>query len=199
MMDLFGNASYVIWMLAAGCAMGTTFDFYSTVTGATKYLRWLRPALDILFWVVSGLAVYYLTFITILGDFRLYTFLLLGVGYLVYRALFRRIVIGSAFAVVRFVKGLILFCGRVLYRLIGIPVIACVRVLYTLLHILYVIGCRIEDGVSAVIRVIFRIVFFPLRRYFHPEQPWRKKLRTVEQGFWEQLSNWLRKKPGSVS
>lgn len=199
MIDVMTNAGYVVWMLIAGWCMGSVFDFYSTVTGATRYLRWLRPILDLFFWIASGLAVYYLTFITIQGEFRMYTFLLICVGYLVYRAVFRRVVTRSAFAIVRFVKALILFFGRFFYRLIGIPVLTFVRAVFALVRIVYVIGCRLENGVAAMVSVILKIVFFPVRNLMTPERRWRKKLQEWEQGFWVWLSNLLKKKPRSVS
>ncbi|WAH42214.1 spore cortex biosynthesis protein YabQ [Alicyclobacillus fastidiosus] len=199
MTDTMVNASYVFWMLASGWCMGTAFDFYSTVTGATKLLRWLRPFLDLVFWVASGFVVYYLTFITIQGTFRVYTFLLIGVGYLVYRVLFRRVVIGSAFAIVRFVRGVVMFFGRLLYRLIGVPILVTCRVAWRILCILYALGCHIEDGISAVIRFVATVCFFPLRRFWKPERAWRKKLQAYEQVFWDWLSNVLKKKPRSVS
>jgi spore cortex biosynthesis protein YabQ len=199
MTDVFSNGSYVAWMLIAGWCMGTAFDFYSTVTGSTKYLRWMRPGLDLGFWLSAGVVVYYLTYITIWGEFRVYTFLLLGVGYLVYRAVFRKVVIGSAFVVVRIVKALLLFVGRLLYRLIGVPIFTCWRALAKIILLLYKLGCRIEDVVSAVLGTCFKIIFFPVRKYLDPERPWRKKLHTWEQGFWDRLSNVLEKKPPSVS
>ncbi|GEO26336.1 hypothetical protein AAC03nite_21210 [Alicyclobacillus acidoterrestris] len=193
------NASYVAWMLISGWCMGTAFDFYSTVTGATKLLRWIRPLLDLFFWVASGFFVYYLTFITIQGTFRVYTFLLIGVGYVVYRFLFRRVVVGSAFAIVRFARALVTFVARLLYRLIGLPIVVTWRVMFRLLQILYRFGCHIEDGVVAVVRLVLRIVCFPVRGFLSPERAWRKKLQALEQVFWDWLSNVLKKKPGSVS
>ncbi|GMA64008.1 spore cortex biosynthesis protein YabQ [Alicyclobacillus fastidiosus] len=183
MTDTMVNASYVFWMLASGWCMGTAFDFYSTVTGATKLLRWLRPFLDLVFWVASGFVVYYLTFITIQGTFRVYTFLLIGVGYLVYRVLFRRVVIGSAFAIVRFVRGVVMFFGRLLYRLIGVPILVTCRVAWRILCILYALGCHIEDGISAVIRFVATVCFFPLRRFWKPERAWRKNFKHMSRCF----------------
>lgn len=193
------NTAYLLLMLAVGWGMGTVFDFYSTLTGATKYLKWLRPILDILFWVAAALTVYYITFITIQGEFRVYTFLLLGVGYLVYRVLFRRVVIGSTFAIVHVLRVICVFCGRLLYRLLGIPLIVCCKGMLMLLRLLYAVLCRLEDIVSALVGFLLKLVFFPARRFVTPDRLWRKKLAVWEQGFWTWLSNVLRKKPRSVS
>lgn len=198
-MNTGANATYVLWVILCGMGMGATFDFYNTVTGATRFLRPLRPVLDLAFWLISGVMVYYVTYITISGDFRLWVFLLVGVGYLSYRALFRTIVIGSAFVIVRIVKAIVLFFGRLLYRLIGIPLLVCGRGLWALLRILYIVLCRFEDVGAAIVRTTLRIVLFPARRVVHADRPWRKKLVLWEQGFWEWLSNLLKKKPNSVS
>lgn len=198
-MSTVSDAMYVVWMLILGAAMGAVFDFYNTVTSTAKFLRRLRSLLDLAFWLASGLVVYYAAYRTIAGEFRLWTFLLVFVGYLVYRGLFRRLVIDSAFAVVRIVSGVCRLIGRILYRLIGLPLLTCLRGVIGLLRLLYIVGCRIEDMGAAVLRTTFAVLLFPIRRYTRPERAWRKKLVVWEQGFWDQLSNWLRKRPGSAS
>ncbi|MCL6517710.1 spore cortex biosynthesis protein YabQ, partial [Alicyclobacillus sp.] len=49
--------TYLAALMACGAAMGAVFDVYNTVTGASRWFRWLRPSLDLLFWLTSALAV----------------------------------------------------------------------------------------------------------------------------------------------
>lgn len=198
-MNTSTNASYVMWMIVCGIGMGTVFDFYNTIMGAIRFIRPLRAVVDLLYWTISGLVVYFFTYRTISGSFRIWTFLLLIVGYLVYRVALRRVVIGSAFVVLAMMRRIVLGIARILYRLIGIPLILCWRLVFAILRFLYAVGRAMEDVVARMIVFIMMILLFPVRRYLKPDLPWRKKLENMEKGFWNWVSKVLQKKPRSVS
>lgn len=198
-MNTSAYASYVLWIVLCGFCMGTVFDIYNTVTGAARILRPLRPLLDVVFWLASGVVVYVVTFRTISGEFRVWTFVLVGLGYLLYRVLLRRTIIRSAFVIVQIMKAIVLFFSRLLYRLIGVPLLVCGRGLWGAIHIVYIAGCRVEDVIAAILRMTIRIVLFPWKRLLTPLRPWQKILLQWEEGFWTWLSNLLRKKSGPAS
>lgn len=198
-MNLTGNAGYVLLMLLSGWCMGMAFDFYTTVAKSTKVVRPLRPLFDVLFWIASAICVYYITFVTIQGEFRVYTFLLLGVGYGIYRALFRRVVVGSALLVVRMIRITLRVVGRLVYTVIGLPLVMLFKVVLALCRGFYRVTRSIEDIVCRTLSLVFAVLVFPFRRFLHADTAWRKKLQEYEKVFWDALSNLLRKKPRSVS
>ncbi|MCL6599337.1 MAG: spore cortex biosynthesis protein YabQ [Alicyclobacillus macrosporangiidus] len=185
---------YLTALMAAGLLMGTVFDLYNTVTGASRWFRWLRPTLDLLFWLVSAALVYHLVFRFDDGRVRLYVFLLLGAGYVLYRATVRRLVIRSAFAVVWAVRGLIHLVWRAVYTLLVAPILLWLRLLWRLLRLVYQVLCRLEDtlfwllGLAARLTGLNRLlntVF--MKRIFHT-------IHTHWEDFWTAASKWVKSK-----
>ncbi|SFU99732.1 spore cortex biosynthesis protein YabQ [Alicyclobacillus macrosporangiidus] len=186
--------TYLTALMAAGLLMGTVFDLYNTVTGASRWFRWMRPALDLLFWLVSAAVVYHLVFRFDDGRVRLYVFLLLGAGYVLYRATVRTLVIRSAFAVVRAVRGLIHLVWRAVYALLVAPVLLWFRLLWRLLHLVYQVLCRAEDALFGLLGLAARLTGLKrllntafMRRIFHT-------IHTHWEDFWTAASKWVKSK-----
>lgn len=172
--------------------MGIVFDFYNTVTGSSKWLRWLRPLLDILFWCLSGVFVYDLTFITDSGRFRLYTFGLVAVGYLAYRLLLHHFVVSSAFVVVRFVALILGLIWRVFDWLILAPLRAIWRLVRALARSAYWMGCRIENICIWVCTTLLRPFGLLLRAPWKRAEPWRRQFDQWMEGMFAQVSKWFK-------
>jgi spore cortex biosynthesis protein YabQ len=185
-------------MLLSGFLLGTVFDFYNTITGASNWLRWLRPTLDFIFWIAAALLVFRLSLDTDQGRFRLYTFGLLLVGYMVYVSLAKRYVIGSAFAIVRLVRAIILMVWRFIYILLLRPLIALLRIGFSILKVMYRVGLRVENWITWMVGHLMRILLFPFTPYLRWVQPIYKKITHYGQGIWIQLSNLLRKSPNGA-
>ncbi|GMA57114.1 hypothetical protein GCM10025858_16170 [Alicyclobacillus sacchari] len=189
-MNTAQNATYVVWMVLCGMAMGATFDFYNTITGASRWLRRLRPLFDLAFWLVAAVVVYVCTYRTISGTFRIWTFLLLVAGYTLYRLLLRRWVVGSAFAILHVMRVVVVIFGRALYMLFGLPARWAWRLLSGLAKLLYGLGCRLEDAIAKLLFIILLVLTFPIRRYVGKEG-WRKKLLQWQEEFWHLTAKWL--------
>lgn len=189
---------YVIGLFFAAWAMGAVFDVYNTVTGSSAWLRWLRPVLDLVFWVASALFVFYIMYRTDNGRMRLYVFLLLLAGYLLYRVILHHAVVRSAFTVVRLVRGIVNLLWRTIHVLVVRPVRAVLRALWRLVRMLYVLLCRLEDVAAWVLMRIWRLAAgWWWRRLV--AVPWvarfLSRLRDTWEGFWMRASNWIRKHP----
>jgi len=189
---------YVGAMMMAGIVLGVVFDFYNTVTGASKWLRWLRPTLDISYWIASAIFVYHLTLVTDAGRFRFYTFGLVGFGYVLYRIVFHRIVCQSAFAVVHLVRSICMFAWRIVYTLTVRPLLFIGKLMRGLLKFLYQVGCRIEDGLFIVIRILMRIVRFPFEPILQKTIGVQEEIIRRWEGIWLALSKWLCRKPDEI-
>lgn len=189
---------YILFIFACGWVMGIVFDFYNTVTGSSKWLRWLRPLLDILFWCLSGAFVYYLTFITDSGRFRIYTFGLVAAGYFVYRLLLHHFVVSSAFAVVRFVAFILALVWRVIDWLILAPLRVVWRVVRAVARSAYWTLFRLENiciWICTTLLRPFSILFqVPWRR----AEPWRRQIDGWMEGMFAQMSKWLKHRHDAV-
>jgi len=189
-----GQVSYIFGLLAAGLLMGMVFDIYNTVTGASKWLKWIQPTLDVAFWVASALAVFYVVFTTDDGKLLMYTYVLLAIGYCLYRLTLRRTVVASAFLIVRFLQSVIRGLYRLVYTVTVRPMTALLRVAFALLKGVYFVLCVLETW-------IFRIVQFWLRvtlvRWIL-RLPFIQRIFVRFQASWEEMwasvSKWLRGK-----
>ncbi|WP_206831473.1 spore cortex biosynthesis protein YabQ [Alicyclobacillus fructus] len=192
------NTAYVLWMLVSGAAMGTVFDWYNTISGGFRWLRRLRPLCDLAFWTAAAVGVYLLTFRTIYGEFRIWTLVLLAVGYGLYRVTLRRRVVQGAFVVVAVIR----FIARLVRRLMEIAIVWPLRLLgrsmLAIATLLYRAGVAIENVACRIVAIAFAVMTFPLRRYVRRDALWRKKLASWQEDFWQRASNWLTQSRGSA-
>lgn len=154
---------YVGVLFLCGGLMGTVFDLYNTVTGASKWLRWLRPTLDLIFWGAAAVGVYYVVFVIDEGRVRFYTFALLVMGFAVYRLVFHERVVGSAFAVMRVVSRWVRFFYRILYVLVLRPLQLILSAIWILVTRCYVLLSWGEDAVFWLLRFWLQLLTRPLR------------------------------------
>jgi len=183
---------YVGTMIFAGLLMGTVFDIYNTATSTAKWLRWLRDALDFMFWVGSAAFVYYLTYHTDDGRFRIYTFGLLIIGYFMYRVTLHRYVVGSAMAIIYFVDRLFRVMYRVLYVLIVRPLLFFLRVVRNLLLWVYWVLCMLETQLFKVLYFWIRLLTWPIPKQRLLVTPWVVKSLRWWEGLWMLLSKWIK-------
>ncbi|HEU4963771.1 MAG TPA: spore cortex biosynthesis protein YabQ [Bacilli bacterium] len=109
----------VLAMGLSGAVLGAVYDVYRTILTEWRYLRFLSAILDFVYWIFAlGLVLWSLQWANH-GDVRLYVFLLLGIGLVLYRLLLRKLVVGST---VRMVLAITYFC-RMLYRLFLLVVV----------------------------------------------------------------------------
>lgn len=185
---------YIVTLMSAGAAMGTVFDVYNTVTGASRWLRWLRPTLDLLFWAASAVLTYLCVFTLDNGRLRLYTFCLLAAGYVFYRMTLHRRVVGSAFTIIRSIEAVLRAAFRVITVLTIRPLMTAWRIVVSLAKTAYHILCILEDVVFWVLRFWLRLSMLPrLARAPRVQAVWRRI-----SGRWEEIirmaSKWLKTK-----
>lgn len=184
---------YIAVLALCGGLMGTVFDLYNTVTGASRWLRWLRPVLDLSFWMLSAVGVYYVVFVIDDGRVRLYTLILLLLGYLIYRVTFHHTVVSGAFTVVRWISALLRLVYRILNGLVFRPIRWLLSLIRGVLTRLYGVLYALENGLFWILRFWLRILKWPLGR-----RPWVLRTQTFFatywEGFWTQASKWIKKR-----
>lgn len=184
-----------VWelLLVAGIA-GALFDVYNTVTGASRYLRWVRPAADLMFWIVVAAGVFFVLYTTDEGRLRLYTLPLCAVGYALYRLWFHRRVVRSAFFVVRLLEGILRLFGRILYFTLLWPLRRLAGILALLLAQTYRLLCLVEDGLFLLLGFWWKVLCLPFRRWTGPTREFQRKLNRRWEGILVQASNWIRRR-----
>ncbi|MCY0887851.1 MAG: spore cortex biosynthesis protein YabQ [Alicyclobacillaceae bacterium] len=185
---------YMLGMTAIGFGMGTVFDFYNTVLGSSRWLRRIRPSLDIFFWVVAAAVVFRCSLATDSGRFRMYTFGILLVGYLLYRISIRRVVIGSADALVRFVAYLLRIVWRTFRWLVWNPFWYILKIGFEGARAGYRIGVKLEDVLVWTLKLVLRVLFFPLSSNYRATKNFWNQVGLRWEGFWNRLSNLLKQR-----
>lgn len=187
---------YVAYIFGFGWVMGIVYDVYNTVTSASKWLRWLRPVLDLSFWCLSAVSVYYVSFITDSGRFRIYTFALLLIGYMVYRTLLHHRVVSSAFTIMRMIRNVIRAVASLVTVVVIRPIGWLLQLTAALVRPLYRLLCTVEDLLFAVTVFWLKVLTFPLRpmwKYFGADA--FEKFSNKWEGMWIRVSKWLKNWP----
>lgn len=189
---------YVGAMLMTGVLLGIVFDFYNTVTGASKWLRWLRPSLDLMYWLLAAVLTYHFTLVTDAGRFRLYTFGLLLSGFLVYRVTLHNAVCKSVFAVVHMIQKTCLVIWRLVFSITIRPLVFVLHLGTRCLIVAYHIGRQVENLICRVVAILLRVLMFPFGPILQTMRPLQSKFAQSWEGIWTSLSKWLIRKPDEV-
>lgn len=78
-------------MIGMGGMFGASLDTYQRFLKRPERKRWAVFINDIFFWLLQGLAIFYILFLVNQGELRLYVFLALLCGFAAYQSLFKRI------------------------------------------------------------------------------------------------------------
>ena len=178
-------------MGVCGAVLGAVYDGYRIILREWRLLRWLGATVDFLFWIFVFAGVMGSLWWADDGNIRIYTFVLLLLGYGVYRLLFRKIVTGSTMT---FAK-IVLYICTLLYKLIKAvvvtPLLLLWRVFTSTIHVFYVILVKIEPILLwpfGLLGAIMRWALGPLGR-------WGGSSLLPVKRLWSRLANmiWARK------
>ncbi|AMA74512.1 MULTISPECIES: spore cortex biosynthesis protein YabQ [Aneurinibacillus] len=190
-MTLTGQAATMMSMVLCGLAMGILYDTYRTMERKCRLARWLVWLCDFLFWI----SCIFLVFGTLLrvneGIVRIYIFLGLAVGVVLYFLLFQRTYLYILNKLIFFSLWLYRVTLRTGYYLLVAPVLFLYRILLSTALLLF--------------SVIFRIgkwILLPFRFLGHKLWGWmwhflQKPLGRVREKArkrWQALTSWIKGK-----
>jgi spore cortex biosynthesis protein YabQ len=147
----------VLAMSASGAVLGAVYDVYRTILAEWKYLRWLGSILDFVFWIFALLWVLWSLHWANGVDVRFYIFLILLIGYGLYRLLLRRLVVGSTVRVVLAIN----FGLRMIWRLFMLVVVGPLVWLWGLAMALL----RLINRIAALLEKAILWPFAPFLRF----------------------------------
>ncbi|MGZ4107381.1 MAG: spore cortex biosynthesis protein YabQ [Tumebacillaceae bacterium] len=142
----------VLAMSGSGAVLGAVYDVYRTILKEWKYLRWMGPIFDFAFWIFALLLVLWTLHWANNGDMRLYVFLLIIIGLVLYRLLLSKFVIGSTVRIVLAIT----YTLQMIYRLFLITVVAPLLWLWRL--VLAIV--RMIDRLASVLE---RVILWPFK------------------------------------
>ncbi len=182
-MDLTAQYMTAILMSGAGAILGTIYDIYRTSLKEWRYLRPFSPLFDLLFWIFSLIFIFTLLLGVNDGDVRFVIFVLLFLGYIVYRFTLHRIIVASTRLTVRFILQILRFMLRVLYVIFVQPILVLYRGAIQILHLvdrmLYLMEPMIAKPVmlfSKFLWVSLKWLYRFVRKFLLPVVLWWKEL-----------------------
>ncbi|MFS0656673.1 spore cortex biosynthesis protein YabQ [Bacillus sp. 179-C3.3 HS] len=109
-------------MAAMGIWLGASLDTYKLFVNRKKTAKWLLGIHDILFWLVQGLSFFYVLLLTNEGEFRLYIFLAVALGFSMYQALMKQLYIKVLTFIMACMYKTVLLLKRLVMALVFQPI-----------------------------------------------------------------------------
>ncbi len=136
-------------MVAMGIWLGASLDTYKLFVNREKTAKWLLVIHDLLFWLVQGLLFFYVLLVTNEGEFRVYIFLAVALGFSMYQALMKQLYMN----ILKFMVMCVYQAALVLKRLVMSIVFQPIRWLMTL----------IISAIMFLLHLLLRLVHFTFR------------------------------------
>ncbi|MCY9672080.1 spore cortex biosynthesis protein YabQ [Bacillus pumilus] len=136
-------------MVAMGIWLGASLDTYKLFVNREKTAKWLLIIHDLLFWLVQGLLFFYVLLLTNEGEFRVYIFLAVVLGFSMYQALMKQLYMN----ILKFMVMCVYQAALILKRLVKSIVFQPIRWLMTL----------IISAIMFLLHLLLRLVHFTFR------------------------------------
>lgn len=140
-------------MIGMGSYFGAALDTYNRFLNRTKRRSWVVFCNDILFWLLQGLAIFYVLFLVNKGELRFYIFVALLCGFAAYQSLLKRGYLRLLEIVIRLIISIYQFLVKTLILLIYKPIRFLVL---TVISICLLLG----KGLLALVRFISKVLLW---------------------------------------
>lgn len=181
-------------MIGMGSVFGAALDTYNRFLQRTKRKSWLVFINDILFWIVQGLAIFYILFLVNKGELRFYIFIALLCGFAGYQSLFKKMYLRVLEISIRMAISIYRFFVKTLTLLIYKPI-------QGLIMALIAIAVMLGKGLYSLLKVILRVFWFILKAVFLPVKwilslLWKllpKKIKKTVEKLYNKLAGYLQR------
>ncbi|GLB61566.1 spore cortex biosynthesis protein YabQ [Cytobacillus sp. NCCP-133] len=148
-------------MIGMGSVFGAALDTYNRFLMRTKRKSWLVFINDILFWLMQGLAIFYILFLVNKGELRFYIFVALLCGFAAYQSLFKKMYLRVLEITIRMVISIYRFLVKAFTFVI-------LRPIQGLITAFIAITVMLGKGGYSLLKVIFRVIWFTVKVAFMP-------------------------------
>lgn len=150
-------------MVGMGSVFGAALDTYNRFLKRTKRNRLLVFMNDILFWIVQGLAIFYILFLVNSGELRFYIFIALLCGFAAYQSLFKGVYLRILEILISIVISFYRFLLKVFHFVIYKPIYMLVAAVISLIIML-------GKGLLSLLKVVWKLLLFILKIVLLPVQ-----------------------------
>lgn len=136
-MDFYGQIDTFLYTLLTGIILGVIFDFYRVFRGICRPHIWITSITDLMYWLLATILVFVALLVGNSGEVRLYVFIGLLLGVVLYYRLASRVVICLVLKALKIVQ-LIMHKGYwLVFKVIYRPLKYGCRLFHKLLHDLF--------------------------------------------------------------
>lgn len=150
-------------MIAMGSIFGASLDTYNRFLQRGKRKKWIVFINDVMFWLIQGLAIFYILFLVNYGEIRFYIFVALVCGFAAYQALMKNIYVKLLEAMISAVIAIYQFLVRLFMALIFNPIkwiaLAVIMVSITLGKVLL----SLVKMIGKMLLWVLKVVFYPIK------------------------------------
>lgn len=161
-------------MFASGGGLGAAFDVYRVLAGALRLPRWMYALLDLVYWLIATVLVFYVLLHSNFGEVRMFVFIGLCLGVWVYFGLFSRATVALLQWIIRLLITLYEWVKRLIEVLVITPIVwlyKCVLILLGFLYTLSIFFAKIVIQLFYPLRFLYIKLLHPLILRI-PGVPW---------------------------
>lgn len=160
--DTDGPVLYDAFDGGDGHLAGRIAGYVQLFVNREKTAKWLLVIHDLLFWVVQGLLFFYVLLLTNEGEFRLYIFLAVALGFSMYQALMKQLYMNILKFVMRCIYQTVLFLKRLIMSMVFQPIRWIVGLIISVLLFLFHSLLRLVRFAFRLVWKVLYIVCYPL-------------------------------------
>jgi spore cortex biosynthesis protein YabQ len=185
-----------LWMMfVSGLGLGVLFDLFRVLAGQLRIPKWTLPLTDLVYWIVATILVFRVLYLTNQGQVRLFVFIGLVIGILLYFTSFSPWIVKLILLIIKTIKALIRFIKKSIELLIIRPAIVLYRFFILFLGFLAALAIFLYKIVLQLLYPFWKLLLWLLRPVL---RPLAKRLKVpswlVETGLaFERLWKWIRR------
>jgi spore cortex biosynthesis protein YabQ len=150
-------------MFCSGLALGVLFDVCRVVSGKLGLPRYLFPLVDIVYWIVATILVFYMLMVSNEGQVRVFVFLGIGIGICFYFALLSHWIIWMLLILIRVLIGLYRFTKKMGHLFLIRPILGIYRLLVILFGFLIALTVFLYKIVLQLLYPLWRLLLWMIR------------------------------------
>ncbi len=121
MSEVYKQLFSLITFILTGIVIGILFDFFRILRKSFKTSDWITYIQDILFWILTGLVILFSIFKFNNGEIRIYIFIGMIFGILIYMLTISKFIIKYSVLVIQLIKKIISYPINIIKKIIINP------------------------------------------------------------------------------
>lgn len=155
-------------MFCSGLALGVLFDVCRVVFGKLRLPRYLLPLVDVIYWIVATILVFYVLMVSNEGQVRVFVFLGIGIGICFYFALLSHWIIWLLLILIRVLISLYRFAKKMVYLFLIKPIRGIYRLMVILFGFLIAMTVFLYKIVLQLLYPLWRLLLWMIRPLMVP-------------------------------